>query len=410
MTHLHRFLIKDLPLNAALMTEHYFLLLLLCLSAIAYYGYTIYAAIEFFCQTTKTDADFHPAITILKPMCGLDRNTYENLASFCRQDYPKYQIIFGVRDSLDPSVVVVKQIINDFPDLDIQLVVSDRTIGMNFKVSNLANAEALAKYSVLLIADSDIRVKPDYLRRVIQPMRDPTVGVVTCLYTSLTRGWIATFEAIGISTEFHAGNLVSRSLLGMNFALGSTIVIQRAALEAIGGWTAIADYLGDDFQLGNLPAQAGYKVELSDYLVEHVLPISTLTDSIQRQIRSYRGTRVYRRWGYLGLIFTYGTVTSLLFLVASEGSMLGWAVAGITWLTRLAMAWIVGVRCLHDPVAQKFLWLVPVRDLISFALWCYSFVGNTIQWRGRRLRLTKSGLLTPLTVRTSKVLPKLTAS
>ena len=397
-----------MTLNPALITDHYFLLLLLllCLSAIGYYCYATYAAIEFFCQTTKTDADFHPPITILKPMCGLDRNTYENLASFCRQDYPKYQIVFGVRDSLDPSVAVVNQIINDFPDLDIQLVVSDRTIGLNYKVSNLANAEALAKYSVLLIADSDIRVKPDYLRRVIQPMRDPTVGVVTCLYTSLTQGWVATFEALGISTDFHANILISRALFGMSFALGSTIVIQKAVLEAIGGFAAIANYLGDDFQLGNLPAQAGYKVVLSDYLVEHVLPKSTLTDFIQRQIRWNRGTRVYRSWGYLGLIFTYGTISSLLFLIFSGGSILGWAVAGITWLTRIAMAWIVGVRCIHDPVAEKFLMLVPVRDLISFAIWCYSFVGNTIEWRGRRLRLTEGGLLTP---HTSKVLPKLTA-
>jgi ceramide glucosyltransferase len=164
MTHLHQLLI-ELPLNTALKgTGHYFmlLLLLLCLSALGYYCYAIYAANEFFCQPTKTGLGFYPPISILKPMCGLDSNAYENLASFCCQDYPEYQIIFSVRDQHDPSLVVVKQIINNFPEMDIQLIVCKRTIGMNLKVSNLANAQAFASYSVLLIADSDIWVGSQY--------------------------------------------------------------------------------------------------------------------------------------------------------------------------------------------------------------------------------------------------------
>lgn len=373
-----------------------YLLLLLCLSAIWFYCYSIYAAIDFFGRPNPIDPDFHPPITILKPICELDSDAYENLASFCQQDYPEYQIIFGVRDRLDPSVEVVKKIINNFPDINIRLVVSDRTIGTNLKVSNLANAAAEAKYSILLIADSDIRVGPDYLRRVIQPMGDPTVGVVTCLYRSLPQGWMATIEALWISTEFHPGVLVARSLEGMKFALGSTIVIKKAVIEAIGGFLAIADYLADDFQLGNLPTQAGYKVVLSDYVVDHVLATQTLTDLIHRQIRWACCKRISRPWGYLGLIFTHGTATSLLFLIATKGSMLGWAVAGIILFTRLAMGWIVGVRSLKDPVAKKFLWLVPLRDLMSFALWCYSFIGNTIEWRGQRMKLTTGGKLVPI--------------
>ncbi len=377
-------------------TGYYFLLLILCLSAISYYCYGIYAAIEFFSHPTKIDRDFQPPISILKPICGLDIDTYENFASFCQQDYPEYQIIFGVLDEGDPSVEVVKKIISDFPEIDICLVVSDRAIGTNLKVSNLANAQAKAKYSILLLADSDVRVGSNYLRRVIQPMRDPSVGVVTCLYRPLVRGWVAILEAIGISTEYHPSILVARKLEGMKFALGPTIVIRKTVLEAVGGFLAIADYLADDFQLGYLPAQAGYKVVLSDYIIDHLITTENFIDLIDRQTRWNCCTRVSRPWGYLGLIFTYGTVTSSLFLIATGGAILGWAAFALAWTTRLIMAWIVGVNCLDDGITKKFLWLVPLADHTRFLLWCYSFVGNTFSWRGRRLKLTKGGKLVVL--------------
>ena len=171
--------------------------------------------------------------------------------------------------------------------------------------------------------------------------------------------------------------------------------IRKEVLLAIGGFEAIADYLADDFQLGYLPAQAGYKVVLSDYVVEHVLDKNTVADAVKHQIRWARCIRVSRPWGYLGLIFTYGIVTSLLLLIATRGSMLGWAGLTIAWTTRLIMGWVVGVKILNDPVAKKFLWLIPLRDFISFAIWCYSFFGSTIEWRGRRLRLTREGKLVP---------------
>lgn len=371
---------------------HQLLLLILCLVAICYYCYGIYAAIKFFSYETQIDPDFHPPITILKPICGLDIDTYENFASFCQQDYPEYQIIFSVRNEDDPSVQIVKQIIDDFPKIDISLVIS-RTIGTNLKVSNLAKAKAEAKYSLLLLADSDVRVGRDYLRQVIQPMRDESVGVVTCLYRPFVRGWVAILEAVGISTEYLAGVLVARSLEGMNFALGPTIAIRKSVLEAIGGFIAIADYLADDFQLGYLSAKAGYKVVLSDYIIDHAIATENLLDLIHRQTRWNCCTRVSRPWGYLGLIFTHGTAMSILFLIATGGSIFGWAIAILTWSTRLIMAWVVGVKSLKDPVTSKFLWLVPLRDLIGFAIWCYALVGDTFEWRGQQLKLTKAGKL-----------------
>jgi ceramide glucosyltransferase len=368
----------------------------LCLSAISFYGYGIYAAIAFLQPAYAIDVDFHLPVTVLKPICGLDSDAFENLASFCQQDYPVYQIIFSVRDPLDSGIAIVKQIIEDFPEVDIELVVSDRVIGSNLKVSNLANAIVKAKHEIIFIADSDIRVGKDYLQRVIQPLQDENVGVVTCPYRSHTpspHSPVSILEAIGITTEFQAGVLVNNQISGIQFAFGSTIAIRKKVLEAIGGFGAIADYLADDFQLGYLPAKLGYKVVLSDYVVEHVQPHTTLSDAIQRQNRWARCIRVSRPWGYLGLVFTYGTVNSLLLLIATAGSTLGWSIFVITWIMRLLMGWVVGVKILQDSVAEKFLWIVPMHDLLSFMIWCYGFVGRNIEWRGQQLKLIKGGKL-----------------
>ena len=203
------------------------ILLFLCLISIVYYCLVSYAAIAFLSQPFPLDPDFHPPVSILKPLCGLDDHTYENLASFCRQSYPSYQIIFGVQAFADPVLPVVKQIIADFPQVDTCLVVSDRAIGRNLKISNLANAVVEAKHAILLISDGDIQVGSDYLMRVVQPLKNPQVGVVTCMYRSQDQTGAAALEALGISTELAPTTLVSRQLSGMTFGIGATIVIRE---------------------------------------------------------------------------------------------------------------------------------------------------------------------------------------
>jgi ceramide glucosyltransferase len=191
---------------------------------------------------------------------------------------------------------------------------------------------------------------------------------------------------------------VSNQLEGTKFAMGQTIVIRRSVLEEIGGFKAIANYLADDFQLGYLPAQAGHQVVLSSYVVDHVLPLQdTVLNALQRQIRWIVGIRVSRPWGYTGLIFTYGTLASAMLLWMTEGAVFSWLIWSLTWGLRVAMAWIVGVRCLHDPVAKSWFWVSPLRDLLSFALWVYGFLGNTFRWRSQLFRLTKEGELIALT-------------
>jgi ceramide glucosyltransferase len=371
-------------------------LLCSCLVAFCFYLYAAYISLFLFNKSGPSNPNYHPPISILKPLCGLDTGAYAKLASFCQQQYPTYQIIFGVRESNDPAIAVVKQIITDFPQVDIRLVVDDNVIGNNLKVSNLVNIAPFVRHEFLLISDSDIRVGPNYLQRIIQPMQDERIGLVTCLYRSQATNPIAAFEALSISTDFHASVLVARQLGWMKFAMGSSILMRRSVLKAIGGFEAIADHLADDFMLGNLTAKQGFKVTLSDYAVDHTLETATLIDLVEHQTRWNRCTRASNFSGYLGLFFSHGVALSLAVLALSQGALWAWGVLGLVVAARLFMAWAVGVRCLKDPVATQLLWLVPIRDLLSFGLWVYGLIGDRIVWRGQEFRLLWGGKLVRL--------------
>ena len=385
--------IVNSQLSVVLVPDSLPLMLILCLSAVLFYTYGVYTAIIFLRDSPPINPEFHPPVTILKPLCGIDQGTYTNLASFCQQNYPQYQIIFSVRSSTDPSIEVIEKLIQQFPEIDINLLVKDQIIGANLKISNLANAVTIAKYDILVIADSDIRVGSEYLKTVIQPLQDQKVGVVTCLYRSTAQGIATILEAICTATDFQVGILVSKQLEGIKFALCSTIVIRKTTLTKIGGFAAVADYLADDYQLGYLPTQIGEKVVLSNYIVEHGLGHSSLLDSINRQIRWARCIRVSRPWGYGGLIFTFGTISSLLLLITNSGSIFSWLVFSITFLMRLIMAWLIGVKLLNDSVTKKYFWLIPIADIVRFIIWCCGFFGNTIKWRGTKFKLVKDGKL-----------------
>jgi ceramide glucosyltransferase len=365
----------------------------LCVTAVGYCAFAVYCAHDFFSRAARLNAQFTPPITILKPVYGLDRSTYENFASFCRQDYPEYQILFGAECENDAGIAVARQVARDFPNLDIRIVVKSSSRAANPKVGTLAALARLARHPFLLVSDSDIRVGPTHLSALARPMADPNVGVVTCLYRSGAIGLAGTLDALGLSTDFQPSVLVARKIEGISFGMGSGTLVRRSALDAAGGFDAMADSLADDYLLGNLPVRAGYRAELAPHVVEHELATSTLRGIVDHQLRWNRGIRAVRPGGYAGLLFTQGVPAGLLFLLLTGGSPAGWAACALTLASRLGMAWFVAVRCLGDRAAGRSLWLVPLRDLLSCALWLAAFFGKSVVWRGNRYRLEAGGRL-----------------
>ncbi len=376
-------------------------LLLGVVAAIVYYAFAIIAGWLWARDRRRQRAlglHFAPPVTILIPVRGADVEAYQNFASFCRQDYPAFQLVFGCRDEHDPALPVIRQLQADFPYQQIDLVISAHEIGANAKVSNLNNMLPQAAHEHLIVVDSDIRVTPDYLRRVIAPLQQAHVGMVTCLYRGAqARTFAARLENIGIAATFGPEVMSSRALEGIKFALGSTVVMRRETLEKIGGFARVADYLADDFRLGNLTAAAGYEVVLSDYVVDHIAAPDTIKSMLQHQLRWARAVRISRPKGYAGLILTYGLATALLLLCALGGTAFGWALLALTVLLRFAAAIFAGVVLMQDRTLLKSLWLVPLRDGLGFFVWLVSFSGNQIVWRGHRFIVLRDGQIKPVT-------------
>ena len=336
-----------------------------------------------------------PAISILKPLKGTDPEIYESFRSHCLQDYPEYEIIFGVSDPNDPAVESVKRLQREFPDRRIQLVVSEKILGANVKVSNLAQMLTEARYGLLIVNDSDIRVEPNYLRRVTAPLADPRVGMVTCLYRGVAGPTLGSrLEALGISTDFCPSVLAARQLeSGIRFGLGSTLAFRRAELEQIGGFTSFVDYLADDYELGKRIAGLGLTVKLSQVVVETYLPAYRWREFFAHQLRWARGVRDARSGGYAGLIFTFGLPWALVAVTASRGAFWSWCALTFTLWLRNVVGLIVGRGVLRDCRTLKDFWLIPLRDLVAVVVWIASLGGHTVTWRGDRF-LLKNGRLT----------------
>jgi ceramide glucosyltransferase len=365
------------------------------LAANVFYLLAAIAGLRFFSRSKPDEDSILAPATIMIPLHGADFEAYQNYARFCLQDYPEYQIVFGVRDPGDPSIPIVQSLIEEFPDRDIVLVVSDHTIGQNLKVSNLQNILERARHEQIVIVDSDIRVSRDYLRRVLAPLADKRVGLVTCLYRAAEApDFGAKLEAVGIAAEFTPGVLMAWMLEGVKFALGSTMATTRTRLEAIGGFCAVADYLADDFMLGNLIEQSGYEVHLSNYIVETAMHPVGLAGMLRHQLRWARSTRISRPFGYLGMILTYGTALALLTVAVDRASYSSLLLLTATLVVRLAIGWLIGVHWLGDKILKKYFWLLPVRDLLSFLIWCSSWVGRRVEWRGRVFEVGRDGKMT----------------
>ncbi|MGA2357281.1 MAG: bacteriohopanetetrol glucosamine biosynthesis glycosyltransferase HpnI, partial [Terriglobales bacterium] len=340
-------------------------------------------------QAAALDRRLLPPVSILKPLKGIDPEIWENFCSHCEQDYPEFQLIFGVSDPADPAIEVVHRVQAKYPNLPIELVVCDRILGANVKVSNLAQMLPVARHEILLVNDSDIRVPSDYLRKVTAPFADVSVGMVTCLYRGSARPTLGSrLEATGISTDFIPGVLSARFLEhGLHFGLGSTLAFRRRDLEAIGGFESLVDYLADDYELGRRIAATGKRIELSAATVTTLLPAYTFREFLQHQLRWSRTIRAARRWGYAGLLFTFGLPWALLMVFAARGAAWAYALFALTFVMRLLIAYVTAEVVLgdrgmfHDDLINT-IFLITIRDLLAPIVWAASFMGNRITWRG----------------------------
>ena len=368
-----------------------------CLSSSIYYLVCLWSAAAHM-RERQAGGDARPTnlppVSILKPLKGADPDIYESFRSHCLQDYPEYEIVFGVSDPNDPAIASVQQLQKEFPGRAIHLVVAASPLGANLKVSTLAQMLQPARYEHLIVNDSDIHVERDYLRRVMALLAESGVGMVTCLYRGIAARTLGSLlESLGISTDFCAGVLVARQLEGgLRFGLGSTLAFRRADLERIGGFKVIVDFLADDYELGRRIVGLGLKVQLSDVVVETHLPAYDLRGFWAHQLRWARGLRDARPGGYFGLVSTFGLMWALLNLTAAHAAPWSWGVLGAILLLRLAVALAVGRGVLQDAYLLRNLWLLPLRDLVAVAVWVASFAGHTVTWRGDRFEVKKGRL------------------
>jgi ceramide glucosyltransferase len=360
------------------------LAVVLSLCGIGFYALCLWSARSFRKVIRRHIQDFTPPVSILKPLRGVDPQMYESFRSHCLQDYPGYEIIFGISDPDDPAAEAVQKLMSEYPHVRIRLVVCPEVLGNNRKVSNLVQMAAHAEYDHLLINDSDIYVPPDYLRRVMAPFARAEVGMVTCPYRGIPANTVGSkMESLGISTDFIPGVLVARQIEnGIHFALGSTLAMSRKALDSIGGMRPLVNYLADDFELGLRISRAGYEVVLADIAVETYLPAYSFIEFFQHQMRWARSTRDSRRMGYIGLLFTFGLPWAILAVVLSVGAWWSWLVLALAALFRFAVAFQVGVGVVHDRSVLRYCWLLPLRDLVAFWVWFASFADNKVHWRG----------------------------
>jgi ceramide glucosyltransferase len=364
------------------------LLLALLAAAMVYNLVVIWSAESYRRQPAVPAAATLPGFSIFKPLRGAEPRLYECLESFCRLDYPDYELLFCAATEDDPGLDIARRLQRDFPAVAITVMVADRRLGANRKVDNLDKMYRQMRHQVLVISDDDIIAPPDYLRRLAAELQHPGapsgIGAVTCPYRGRPGATFASrMEALGIAGEFFCGALVARKMEGVRFAMGSTIAVRKERIAEIGGFPALADYLADDYELGSRLAALGLRNVMSAMVVDTQLPPDTWASMIAHQFRWMRTQAISRPGGHIGLGATYGSVWSLALLVFYPQ----WWPAAAAWAAaRCAACWWVGARTLGDPEVRRWWWLAPLRELLTASLWFASLFRRTVVWRGERYR------------------------
>jgi len=366
------------------------------LSSTVYLGLVLAAVAKFRRDSKKlltppaADADL-PAVSVIKPVHGLEPQLRENLESVFRQDYPRYEILFGADTADDPALTVVREVSARFPQVPSRVIVHGESPWPNPQTYSLHCLSKEAQHGVIVATDSDVEVAPNYLREVVTPLRKPGIAMTTCLYRGKNVGdfW-SNQTAMLMSVEEPAGVLVANLLEGMRFGLGPTIALRKQALEEVGGYEKFHDYSANDFILGSLIHKSGHQVVLSSHVIDHIVNQSTFRKMWQNQLRWRVTERYCRPKGYLGMGLIFAMPYGVLGLLA--GALLGnWALglALLGWavLNRLIEAFAVGWVVLRDKPLLRKLWLYPTRDLLGFIVWCVSFFGTKIAWRNSKFEL-----------------------
>jgi ceramide glucosyltransferase len=360
------------------------LLLVFC-GALVYSLLQIVGAVRYLAVKPAALLSAEP-ISILKPLAGLDLDLESNLRTFFEQDYPAFEILFAVRTAHDPAAEVVARLQREYPRIPSRLLITGEPPYPNAKVYSLDQMLSAAAHDLVVMSDSDIHVTPTLLRTIAAEFQDPHLGVATCPYRAVPGlSFWSRLEATGMNTDFWGSALVARMLEGMRFAVGPTIAARRRALQSIGGFDRVKDYLAEDFVIGKFAAEAGHGVILSSYVVEHHIGSATLRENVAHRLRWARSTRRSRPAGYVGQLFTMPFPIAVLVFAASPA---WWPVLPVALMVRALAAYMVSAQVLR----AKINWLLlPVEDVMGFCFWIAGFFGNTISWRGRRYLLSSDG-------------------
>ncbi len=370
------------------------ILILLTLVSGIYWILAWWTVRSFFHSCRAGPSDYTPPVSVLKPVKGLDPEMYENFASFCQQDYPEYEILFGVMDPDDPAVPLIHRLQEAYPERSIRLVIAP-PLGTNNKASILHALAKEARHNLLVASDSDMRVRPDYLRRVVAPLADPQVGLVTCLLRGVkARSPGAVMEALEIGTCFLPPALMGLHVFKMSYAFGASIALRRETLERMGGFAAVADYLADDYQIGARIGALGRRVVLSDYLMDNVLGDMPMDEVWDRYVRWLRCARVSRPREYIPMAITFTIPLALLTLLWLGFSAAGWLLFMESLLIRVWSVWHITRYTDDREVRRNLLWL-PAGDLLHAAYWAAALVGRRVVWRGEAFEVDREGRLVP---------------
>ena len=370
----------------------------LALSSLALALWQWLAAKKFPLHKRISDPGFAPPVTLLKPLKGCDDTTAESLQSWLDQNYSgQIQILFGVADAADPVCKIVEELLRKNPRHDARLVVCAEPLGANAKVSKLAQLEKLAKHDFVLISDADVRVPPDFLINFVAALRDEKTGLVNCFYRLANPATTAMkWEAVAVNADFWSQVLQAASLKPLDFALGAAILLRRKSLEEIGGFKSLANCLADDYQLGHRISEKGNRIALCPVVVECWDAPMSWSEVWNHQLRWARTIRVCQPLPYFFSILSNATLWPLLWLLVS-------LVATKTFCAPLTAFAFLSIRmCLAQNLQRRFtperklispFWLVPVKDLLHAANWFCAFAGNTVEWRGRKMKLRRDGTL-----------------